>query len=91
MSNPALANEIAQLERDLAYGAARADIECHCRSQIIDGVEWYDLNRPMEDDDPHEEQWIARAARYLTLRNLLTKHPDQPGLVRPLDQAMGAH
>ena len=77
-------SELQQLERELAYGAARADIECHCKREEHSGQyhgPWYNE----EPKDPEDKQWVSRAVRYLHLRGLLRRHPKETHLVRPVD------
>lgn len=64
-------DELAALERALAYSAARSDIECYCAS---DGDGWHDTTHVLDDD--HET--VETALRYLDLRGLLDRHPSQP-------------
>lgn len=82
---PYVRADIAALEQELAYGAARADIECHCPVKQIGGHLWYEVASLRDGSDEEDAEWVARAMRYLELRGLIAKHPDRPGFVRPLE------
>jgi len=74
-----------ELEREIAYHAARSDIECICAGHHENGPGspvWYDLQSPDNDDD---RGFISQAETYLGQRKLLTRHPDNHDWVRPLD------
>ena len=74
-------SELQQLERELACGAARADIERHCQREHHSGQyygPWYN-EKPK---DPDDSERVARAVRYLDLRGLLIRHPKESHLVR---------
>lgn len=81
MLTPEQRTEMRRLERNLAYDAARSDVECRC-TPVGDWRErWYDPARirglgeaqAIEDRDAAD-----RALRYLDLRGLLERHPSQP-------------
>ncbi len=79
-------SDIRQLEQELAYSAARSDIECHCVSEKHSGQHhgrWHDLSTAGND----EEEWVANAVRYLEARNLLKRHPVRNTLVKVLDDS----
>lgn len=59
--------ELETLERHLAYSAARSDIECYC-GFISD--RWRDPSSAHADD----RETVAKALRYLELRDLLERH-----------------
>lgn len=68
-------DELAALERALAYSAARSDIECYCAAADADfGGRWYDTTQVLDDDD----ETVETALRYLELRGLIERHPSQP-------------
>jgi len=69
MKNKQQADELARLERALAYSAARSDIECHCNR--ADADRWYDPIPAYVED----REFVATAIRYLELRGLLERHP----------------
>lgn len=60
------------LAHELAYGVARATIECHCRQVEWGPPHWYDTNI---DDAEIREEWLDRAVSYLDGRGLLLRHP----------------
>jgi hypothetical protein len=74
------------IERMIAYGYARSDIETRLPGKRqLDGKLhgwWYDLRGA--DRGPYAED-IALAVRYLQLSGLLLTHPQHEHLVRPLD------
>lgn len=81
--------DIQQLERELAYSAARSDIECHCAPEKPPGKYhsgkqgmWWDLG---SIDDPYDRAWVARGVAYLEARKLLKRHTDNPALVQVLE------
>lgn len=63
------------LAHELAYGAARADIECNCRQVEWGPPHWYDTDI---DDAEIREDWLDRAMTYLDGRWLLLRHPSNP-------------
>lgn len=66
------AQERRVLEAELAYGAARSDIEITARfvkKGKRGGSHWYDLSQ-VEGEDA---AWLARAVRYLELRGHLER------------------
>lgn len=74
-----------ELEREIAYHAARSDIECYCVRQRHSGPHigiWYDITTPESDE---EKDYTLKAVRYLFGRKLLKSHTENPNLVRPLD------
>lgn len=80
-----MTTELQTLERELAYSAARADIECHhCLWQNHSGKyhgRWYDT-APLSGED---SEWVAKSIRYLELRKLLRRHPENGNLVQVLE------
>jgi hypothetical protein len=82
--------QCSTIERMIAYGYARSDIETRLPSKRhLDGPHagwWYDLRGA--DQGPAAED-IGLAVRYLTLRGLLLTHPRHEHLVRPLDETEG--
>lgn len=80
------AAELLKLERHIAYSAARSDIECMCGGQRDNGSDpgwWYDTQAL---DCESSRSWVDDAVRYLELRGLLRRHPENNALVRPLDE-----
>jgi hypothetical protein len=76
---------LAEVERLIAYGYARCDIETRLPGDRHSGKHsgwWYDLT-DYERGEFAED--IAAAVRYLSLRGLLIRHPDNASLIRPLD------
>lgn len=76
--------EITTLEQELAYEAARSNIEimCNHRQRDTRGL-WYDT-----DNDTiltNDTESIEKSVRYLEHKNLLERHPDNSRLVRILD------
>jgi hypothetical protein len=86
--------DILRIERDLAYSAARSDIECHCMSVGNWRERWFDPSQkpevalgqrnPLNDDD---RETVAIAIRYLDARGLIERHPDGWVRVREDDAA----
>lgn len=79
-----MANEtFERLQRELAYSAARADIESFClaRSAHPHQTLWFDTSL----SDEGCEMEVARAIRYLTAAGLLVRHSERPVLVRVKD------
>lgn len=71
------------LERELAYSAARADIELLCLSAETDpetGARWYDTSSA----DAEDVADVQLACRYLEWRGRLVRRPDNPNIVRVL-------
>lgn len=68
---------IDTLAHELAYGAARSDIECHCRQVSADPA-WYDTASASAE---FREDWIDRALAYLDGRGLLLRHPSNSAWV----------
>jgi hypothetical protein len=69
--------ECQRLAFEIADEDAAALIECNCVDRETDGVSWWDL----KSADPCSLASIRRAARYLTLRGKLTRHPQRKYLV----------
>lgn len=65
-------SEVRSLEREIAEGTARSDIECHC---LVDDDGWFDTAE-------EEGDLLAKSVRYLELREMILRHPDDPHLVR---------
>lgn len=77
-------SEKQKLERELAYSAARSDIECHCSIEQHSGRyygRWHDISSA----DPSDAEWVAKAVRYLELIKRLKHHPENENLVRVRD------
>jgi len=77
--------ELHQLEQALAYSSARSDIECYCNGSRHSGPHigvWYDITSPEPDE---AKEMVNEAVRYLELRKLLKRHPENSDMVRPLD------
>lgn len=76
---------IEKLERELAYSAARSDIECCCVQELVSGKyagKWYLSTEVTFQDDADV---VKNAIRYLDHRGLLKRHPDNQLLIRPLN------
>lgn len=77
--------EIRALERHIAYHGARADIETFCASRAVSAkprLYWYDT-ATAESEEANE--FVTVAVRYLELRGLLERNPENPAQVRPLN------
>lgn len=78
--------ELRELERRIAYHAARSDIECSCASKVVSAkprLWWYDLTTAGPEEE--EIEWVTMAVRYLELCGLLLRNPENLNQVRPLD------
>lgn len=85
--DPGASHELNSVEREIAYGYARADIETRLPGDRHSGKHhgwWYDLTGADKGEFADD---VALAVRYLTLRGLLLRHPQNKNLVRPLDEA----
>lgn len=71
--------ETLRLATELADDVSRSDIESFCVRTELDDVDWFDTHRP---DVDFESGCVAKALRYLDLRNRVIHHPQQPHLVR---------
>lgn len=69
---------IDTLAHELAYGVARATIECNCRLVEWGPPSYYDT--AIEDAEIREE-WLDRAITYLDGRGLLLRHPSNSAWV----------
>lgn len=75
------------LERQVAYSAARSDIECYCAMEEHRGKHsgrWYVTT----EVDPCFREYVELAVLYLESRGLLLRHPKAKSLVRPLDESL---
>jgi hypothetical protein len=79
MSDSAREREIRELAIQIADESAACDIRDLGHSTETDR-EWRNIHTGDEDED----KYLARSARYLELRGLLERQPDQPHLVRSL-------
>jgi hypothetical protein len=70
--------DLHDLQRELADEAATSDVESCCLDEEREGVMWYDLDS-VEDGD---KDWLARAVRYLDMRQLLERDPTNCSWVR---------
>lgn len=70
-----------RLQRQLAYDAARADIESHCPPYSEGPHTYYDTARVHPDD----RETVDTALCYLRLSTLLHWHPLSPSHVRLLE------
>lgn len=78
--------QLSSVERMIAYGYARADIETRLPGDLHSGKHagwWYDLTGAAKGEFAED---VALAVRYLTLRGLLLTHPENEMLVRPPDE-----
>lgn len=73
--------DLHELQRELADEAAASDVQSCCTRDEREGAFWYDLASVSEDD----KDWLARAVRYLDMRQLLERDPTNCSLVRMLD------
>ncbi len=64
-------SEMLTLQAQLAYSAARSDVECYCYPVGTWSERWHDSGdvRPEEDRGT-----VAIALRYLDLRGLIERH-----------------
>lgn len=74
--------EVEQLEQELACQAAKMDLASFCTPCQQDGAWWYNLERTVLADP----SCVAKAVRYLELRQRLERNPLSPHLVRVVDQ-----
>lgn len=81
-------SELDALAEELAYAGAVSTISSYCGWGEKDarnfGV-WFDLAGAKADPSftsEHQEDLVDKAARYLELRGLLVRHPENPGKVR---------
>lgn len=78
--------ELRELERQIAYSGARSDLECFCASKIANAkplLWWYDVSTAGPDEA--EIKAVEMSVRYLELRGLLLRNPENTNQVRPLD------
>lgn len=73
--------ETLRMATHIADYSARSDIESACSFERDDGYTWFDIARTAYMS-PEEYGFISAAVRYLSLRGHITRHPDQPHLVR---------
>ena len=76
--------DLSPLARRIADRASVSDIELHATPLMLHGVTWYDT-RPMLDPREHCDdalQMAAEAIEYAVARRLVTRHDEQPHLVR---------
>jgi len=66
--------EMLSLQAQLAYSAARSDIECYCLA-VFEGTDRW---RDPVDVDKIDREDVDTALRYLELRGLIERHPTQP-------------
>lgn len=88
MKNIHKLSEQLDAAQDIADDATRGDIETRCAMVTEDGREpanaeeirngWYDLTQHIDVD----ADFVKTAEQYLERRRLLTRHPEQPHLVR---------
>lgn len=71
--------ETLRLATELADDVARSDIESYCAVEHSDKHDWYDTHH---SDPATNNDAVAKAVRYLDLRNRVIHHPQQPHLVR---------
>ena len=74
-----------QLEQQLAYSAARADIETLCKplSRAKEGGWWFSLAADNEMDD-EDRKTVSDAIAYLDYRGLLKRSISNPDIVTVL-------
>jgi len=73
--------QVNELEREIAYQAARSDIGCYCKGHR-ESLIWYDIESPEADEG---KEMVDTAVQYLEIRGLLMRHPTNSDLARPLD------
>ncbi len=73
--------ETDTLARDIADDAARSTIECDCPGEQLGTRLWYDTVN-LDIGDPALAEYIDRTLKYLDLRGLVIRHPQQRHLVR---------
>lgn len=71
-----MTDELNRLAHELAYAAARGDIECCCLCVRARPYKLYDLD-VLLPDDAEIRAAIARAVRYLELRGLIVRGPQK--------------
>ena len=84
----AIVAEAAALQAELAYSAARSDIEVTAvavRSARRGGSQWYETRIASTRGD-EDQAWVDRAVRYLDLCGLLRRDPKKPTVVRVLNR-----
>lgn len=92
MLTPEQRDELARLEREYAYSAARSDIECHCKTAGKWRDRWYYPSVPTGADpcgqmNEEDRETVATAIRYLDLRGLIERSPQGWVRVREDDAA----
>jgi hypothetical protein len=75
----------------IADEAAFELLGSECIVEQLDGVTWYHIDNtriylPLDQDDEELRDLMARTVRYLGRRELLEAHPENPKLVRRVDQ-----
>ena len=80
-SNAARISALAHL---LADRACVVDIEANCLPACADGRSWWDTRSLLDRNEQPDEciDMFAQALEYAAERNLFTRHPTQPHLVR---------
>lgn len=80
--------ERAALAAELAYSAARSDIEVNgisVKAGKRGGSRWY-ATTIASTRGGEDQAWLDRAVRYLDLAGLLVRDPTRPTIVRVLDR-----
>lgn len=71
------------LAEEIADEAARSDIESHCVEVEAAGLVWFDTQLTGSRlTDPYVAKAVARAVRYLGMRDHIYGHHANPALVR---------
>lgn len=90
-SSPSFASQAIDqwhLAEEIADEAARTDIENYCVQVEAAGLVWFDTQRLDPDNgsalrtDPYVAKTVARAVRYLGMRDHIYGHHANPALVR---------
>lgn len=87
-SSPSFASQAIEqwhLAEEIADEAARTDIESYCLQIEAEGLDWFDTQRleaGTRPTDPYVTKTVARAVRYLGMRDHIYGHHTNPALVR---------
>lgn len=76
-----------KLEQELAYSAARSDIECQCIAEETVPLVWYDTSEiamaySLGDSLGEVRELVARAITYLEWRGCIERREGQPHILR---------
>lgn len=77
-----MSREVEKIRDELAYEAAKSDLESFCRLKRSEGgLYWYDTSEVLDG----LEMDVARALVYLDSVNMVIRNPERPALVRVKD------